>query len=123
MRFTVQIILEDQSGNNVPYDSLCNNDRERVHDWAEDRLSEMRDECGSGSGSGFRDLINTILVDGCHVHFLMDSRTPNYFSDAELRREFSAEVSDGYMNDCSNDEIDLIGYTCGIYFTLLDHNP
>lgn len=73
----------------------------------EDRLSEMREECGSGSKYGFRGLIETIEVNGSYIYFIMYKHSYNHFSDAELQEEFRAEVSDGYLNDCSNDEIDL----------------
>jgi len=106
MKFTVQVILEDHSGSVIPYDSLCNNDREMVREWIEERLSEMREECGSGPQYGFRGLIESIEVNGCYVYFTMDRRAPNYFSESELQEEFRGEVSDGYLNDCSNDELD-----------------
>jgi len=124
MRFTVQVILESQSGNDIPYDSLCDDDCSKVCDWIEDRLSEMHEECGSGPKYGFRGLIETIEVNGSFIYFTMHKHSNNHLSDAEMQEEFLAEVSDGYLNDCSNDEIDLSSKEgTRIYFTTIhDYN-
>jgi hypothetical protein len=108
MRLTAQIILE-KDNNYVPYCTLEPNDRIEVFNWANDRLSEMREEIG-GTTDSFRKLVKSIEIDEDQVYFDMKDMSALVYDGLE------AEISDGYMNDCSLEEIDLSIGTCRIFF-------
>lgn len=124
LSFSCCVVIGQPDGDDIrkiEYDTLCLSDKQEIRKWIDDRLEEMTDELDdnrSRSWPGeFRCMVDHIEIANNIIIFHMDaSSTPGGTHCSSLQEGFNAEISDGYLNDCSSDDIDLSNGNFRIYF-------